>query len=165
MSNGQPFYGKYRGIVSDNRDPLNMGRIRARIPDVLGENECGWALPSLPYAGNGVGLFLLPPLNSSVWMEFEQGNPDYPIWTGCFWAKEGDAPLTPAVPEKKLLKTDTGTITLDDTPGSGGVFIETTAGMKISIDSASITIDDGQGGSIKLTGPQVSINDGALEVV
>jgi len=109
MSNGQPFYGKYRGIVSDNRDPLNMGRIRARIPDVLGENECGWALPSLPYAGNGVGLFLLPPLNSSVWMEFEQGNPDYPIWTGCFWAKEGDAPLTPAVPEKKLLKTDTGT--------------------------------------------------------
>jgi len=164
MSNGQPFYGKYRGTVTDNRDPLNMGRIRARVPDVLGENESGWALPSLPYAGSGVGLFLLPPLKSSVWMEFEQGNPDYPIWTGCFWA-QGEAPVTPAVPEKKLLKTDIGTITLDDTPGSGGIFIETAAGMKISIDSAGITIDDGQGGSIKLTGPQVSINDGALEVI
>jgi hypothetical protein len=73
--------------------------------------------------------------------------------------------VNPAVPEKKLLKTDVGTITLDDTPGSGGIFIETAAGMKISIDSAGITIDDGQGGSIKLTGPQVSVNDGALEVV
>jgi uncharacterized protein involved in type VI secretion and phage assembly len=163
--NGPPFYGKYRGAVTDNRDPLSMARVRARVPDVLGENESGWALPCVPYAGNGVGLFFIPPINSSVWIEFENGDPDYPIWTGCFWSTAEEMPLTPAVPEKKVLKTEAGIITLDDTPGAGQLVIETTAGMKLSISTSGITIDDGQGGSIKLSGPSVSINDDALEVM
>lgn len=156
--------GKYRGIVADNRDPLMLGRIKARVQDVLGSNDSGWALPCVPYAGNGVGLFLVPPVNASVWMEFEHGDPDYPVWTGCFWA-QGEVPATPAVPEKKVLKTDAGTVTLDDTPGAGGITIETTAGMKIAISATGIEINDGQGGTIKLTGPKVSINDSALEVM
>lgn len=156
--------GKYRGIVTDNRDPLMLGRIKARVQDVLGSNDSGWALPCVPYAGNGVGLFLVPPVNASVWMEFEHGDPDYPVWTGCFWA-QGEVPATPAVPEKKVLKTDAGTVTLDDTPGAGGITIETTAGMKIAISATGIEINDGQGGTIKLTGPKVSINDSALEVM
>src|SRR5262249_20458572 len=161
---GPPFYGKYRGVVSDNRDPLMLGRVRAKVQDVLGDNESGWALPALPYAGNGVGLFLVPPTNASVWIEFEHGDPDYPIWTGCFWA-QGELPATPAVAEMKVLKTDTATITLNDLPGAGGVTIETTAGMKIVINVTGIEITNGQGGSIKLTGPQVSVNNGALEVM
>jgi uncharacterized protein involved in type VI secretion and phage assembly len=158
------FFGKFRGVVTDNRDPLMMGRIKAKVQDVLGGNDSGWALPSVPYAGNGVGLFLLPPVNASVWMEFEHGDPDYPIWTGCFWA-QGEVPADPAAPEKKVLKTDAGTITLDDTPGAGGITIETTSGMKISISTTGIEIDDGQGGTVKLIGPKVSINDSALEVI
>ena len=160
---GTPFYGKFRGVVSDNRDPLMLGRIRAKVQDVFGENESGWALPALPYAGNGVGLFLIPPTNASVWIEFEHGDPEYPIWTGCFWA-QGELPASPAVAEMKVLKTDTATITLNDLPGAGGITIETTLGMKIVIDATSMEITNGQGGSIKLTGPQVSINSGALEV-
>lgn len=159
---GQPFYGKFRGVVTDNRDPLMLGRVRARVPDVYGEEESGWALPSLPYAGNGVGLFLVPPMDALVWIEFEHGDPDYPIWTGCFWAV-GELPATPASPEMKVLKTDMGTITLNDTPGAGGLTIETTAGMKIVMNATGIEITNGQGG-IKLSGPQVSVNNGALEV-
>jgi len=160
---GPPFYGKYRGVVTDNRDPRSLGRVRARVPDVLGENESGWAMPAVPYAGNGVGLFLLPPVGALVWMEFEHGEADYPIWTGCFWAA-GEVPASPAGPEKKVLKSDAGTLTLDDAPGGGGVTIETTRGMKITMDTSGIQIDDGQGGSVKLTGVKVSVNDGALEV-
>lgn len=157
---GPPFYGKYRGVVSDNRDPQNQGRIRAKVQDVFGENESGWALPALPYAGNGVGLFLVPPVKASVWIEFEHGDADYPVWSGCFWAA-GELPVTPAVAEKKVLKTDTATITIDDSDGS--VTIETTSGMKIALTTSEIEITNGQG-SIKLTGPKVSINNDALEV-
>ena len=160
---GPPFYGKYRGVVTDNRDPLMLGRVRAKVSDVLGDRESGWAMPSVPYAGKGVGLFLIPPVNALVWIEFEHGHPDYPIWTGCFWAT-GETPATPAVAEMKVLKTDVGTITLNDLPGAGGITIETTAGMKIVINVSGIEITDGQGGSVKLTGPQVSVNNGALEV-
>jgi len=160
---GPRFYGKFRGVVTDNRDPLMLGRIKARVPDVFGSEDSGWALPSAPYAGNGVGLFLIPPGDASVWIEFEGGNPEYPIWSGCFWA-QGELPATPAIPEVKVLKTDSATITLDDTPGAGGVKIETTSGMKIEITLTGIEINNGVGGSIKLTGPKVSTNDGALEV-
>ena len=161
---GQQFHGKFRGVVSDNRDPLMLGRVRAKVQDVYGDEESGWAMPAVPYAGKNVGLFLIPPTNASVWIEFEHGDPDYPIWSGCFWA-QGELPATPAVAEMKVLKTDSGTITVNDLPGAGGITIETTLGMKVLIDSLGIEITTGQGGSVKLTGPQVSVNSGALEVL
>ncbi|PSR15928.1 baseplate assembly protein [filamentous cyanobacterium CCP3] len=159
---GPPFYGKYRGIVSDNQDPLFLGRIRAKVLDIYGDQESGWALPALPYAGNQVGLFLVPPVDAHVWIEFEGGNPEYPVWTGCFWA-QGEVPVTPALPAVKVLKTDVGSLTLDDTPGIGGITLETTAGMKIALTASGIELSNGQG-SIKITGPQISLNNGALEV-
>jgi uncharacterized protein involved in type VI secretion and phage assembly len=161
---GPPFFGKFRGKVTDNRDPLMLGRLRVKVPDVFGDNESGWAMPALPYTGNGVGLFLIPPTDASVWVEFEHGDPEYPIWAGGFWA-QGELPVSPAVAEMKVLKTDTATITINDLPGAGGITIETQTGMKIKIDTTGIEINNGMGGSIKLTGPQVSINNGALEVI
>src|SRR6185295_16483516 len=95
---GPPFYGKFRGKVTENRDPLMLGRLRVKAPDVYGEEESGWALPASPYAGNGVGLFLIPPTDASVWVEFEHGDPHYPIWAGCFWAT-GEVPASPGVAE------------------------------------------------------------------
>jgi uncharacterized protein involved in type VI secretion and phage assembly len=162
MSNG-PFYGKYRGVVSDNSDPNNLGRIRARVADVYGEEESGWAMPSVPYAGNSVGLFLIPPTNASVWFEFEHGNPDYPIWTGCFWA-ENEVPVSPASADKKVLKTGAGTITLDDTQGSNSITIETTNSLKIKMDQQGIEISNGSQ-KIMISSSSVSVDDGALEVM
>ena len=159
----EKFYGKYRGVVTDNRDPLFLGRVRAKVQDVLGENESGWATPCVPYAGKGVGLFLIPPTDAAVWIEFEHGDPDYPIWTGCFWA-QGELPATPGLAEKKVLKTDNCTLTLDDTPGIGGITLETSGGQKIKLSATGIEIDNGLGATIKLSGPSVKINDQALEV-
>jgi len=158
-----PMFGKFRGVVSDNRDPLMLGRIRAKVADVFGDNESGWAMPALPYAGKSVGLFLVPPTDAFVWIEFEHGDPEYPIWSGCFWA-QGEVPASPAVAEMKVLKTDLVTVTINDLPGAGGLTIETTQGMKIKISATGIEIDNGMGASIKLSGPQTSVNGGALEV-
>ncbi len=164
----QPFYGKYRGTVSDNQDPLMIGRIKARVPDVMGDQESGWAMPCAPFGGSGVGFFAIPASGAGVWIEFEHGDPDYPIWSGCWWGSVAEVPpLLLAPPYKKLMiKTEGGTtVLLDDTPGIGGITLETAGGQKIVMTSLGIEINNGMGGVIKMTGPQVSVNNGALEVV
>jgi len=158
------FFGKYRGKVENNVDPEQRGRIQVSVPTVLQEGSLSWAMPCLPYGGKSVGFFAIPPVGTSIWVEFEGGDPDYPIWTGCFWAT-GDAPASPTVAEVKILKTEEGTIELKDVPGAGGIKIETKAGMKIEMTAAGIKIDNGQGATIELAGPKVSINGSALEVI
>lgn len=165
MSGGSTrFYGKYRGTVTDNRDPQMKGRIKAQVPAILGEEESGWALPCVPYAGSGVGFFFVPPVGANVWIEFEGGNPGYPIWTGCYWGTTEMPPAVPGMPEIKIIKTDTATLKLDDTPGAGGITIETTTGLKIVMNVTGIEISNGAA-SIKLTPASVSVNNGALEVM
>lgn len=164
------FFGKYRGIVTDTMDPLMMGRIRARVPDVMGEQESGWAMPCAPFGGAGMGFFAVPKVGGGVWIEFEHGDPDYPIWSGCWWGSAADMPptlLAPPPPSKKvMLKTEGGhTILIDDTPGIGGITLETSSGQKIKLSTLGIEIDNGMGATIKLTGPQISVNNGALEVI
>jgi uncharacterized protein involved in type VI secretion and phage assembly len=164
------FFGKYRGIVTDTLDPLMMGRIRARVPDVMGDQESGWAMPCAPFGGEGMGFFAVPKVGAGVWIEFEHGDPDYPIWSGCWWGSAADMPptlLVPPPPSKKvMLKTEGGhTILIDDTPGVGGITLETSNGQKIKLSALGIEIDNGMGATIKLTGPQISVNNGALEVI
>jgi len=157
-----PFYGKYRGIVTDNKDPNGLGRVRVKVQDVLGDQESGWALPALPYAGNNVGLYLIPPVDAFVWVEFEHGEPDYPIWTGCFWGQSDTVPGDG--PDKKVLKTDIGTITINDAQGESSITIETTNSLKMVMDSSGIEISNGDN-KILLSSESVSVNDGALEVI
>jgi len=157
------FYGKYRGVVTDNQDPNGLGRVRVKVQDVLGEKESGWAMPSVPYAGDGVGLYMIPPVSAFVWIEFEHGDSEYPIWTGCFWLSKDNVPQGASGPDIKMLKTDVGTITLDDSPGGGGITIETTDGMKITMSSEGIKITNGEA-SVELSGIKVSVNEDALEV-
>jgi len=165
--NGGRFWGKYRGVVSDISDPRMLGRIKATVPDVLGDQESGWALPAAPFGGSQAGFFALPKTGAGVWIEFEHGDPDYPIWTGAWWGSESEVPsVLLAPPYKKLLiQTEGGhTVVLDDTPGTGGITLTTSGGQKLVLSSTGIEIDNGSGASLKLSGPQVSINGGALEV-
>ena len=160
------FYGKYRGIVTDNQDPQMQGRIRARVPDVTGDQDSGWAMPCMPFHG----FFALPTKGSGVWIEFEQGDPEYPIWTGCWW----EGPPTDKLPVSDLalpysqvvIKTQGGhSILLDDTPGTGGITLETATGQKIVLSVQGIEIDNGLGASITLQATKVAINKNALEVL
>ena len=161
------FLGKYRGIVSDVNDPLLIGRIRAYVPDVFGDDESGWALPCAPFGGSGSGFFALPATGAGIWVEFEHGDPDYPVWTGAWFGSTADLPpvlLSPPY-QKVMVVTQAGhQVILDDTPGVGGITLQTATGQKISLTPLGIEIDNGQGAVVKLTGPMVQVNNGALEV-
>ena len=87
------YYGKYRGFVASNKDPDQLGRLRLRIPSVLGTEVTDWALPCLPFGGTaGLGWFMIPEQDAQVWVEFEEGELRRPIWVGTFWQKRGDTP-------------------------------------------------------------------------
>jgi uncharacterized protein involved in type VI secretion and phage assembly len=162
------FYGKFRGVVSDNQDPMMIGRVKARVPEVTGDEETGWAMPCAPFGGSGMGFFAIPDTGAGVWIEFERGDPDYPIWAGCWFGSVADLPSDLLAPpyQKTMIKTKGGNIvTLDDTPGVGGITLQTSGGQKIKLSSTGIEIDNGMGGVIKITGPKVDINSGALEVI
>jgi type VI secretion system (T6SS) baseplate-like injector VgrG len=112
------FYGKYRGLVLVNVDPQNQGRLKAVVPEVLGTMPTNWCLPCTPYAGTLAGLFTTPMIGTGVWIEFEAGDVNRPIWTGCWWGI-AQVPLNelgqPAQFTSKVLRTDTGLlISMDD---------------------------------------------------
>lgn len=159
MNGEKQYWGKYPGTVVDNDDKQSRGRLKVKVPTVLAENESTWALPCVPYAGKGVGLFLIPPVESLVWVEFQQGNPQLPIWSGCYWAEKD----MPGSPDNKVLKTSNHSITLNDKSGSESITIEAKGGLKIIMDSNGIEISNGSQ-KITLSSDTVSVNDGALEV-
>jgi hypothetical protein len=137
----QKFFGKYRGIVLNNIDPLYRGRIIVEVPDVLGTEVSGWALPCVPYAGRNVGFLALPPVGASVWVEFEQGDPDFPIWSGCFWA-EGEMPMIPDAARTKIFKTESNYLVMSDVPGQEGLTLEIdTIPMKMVFNSSGFKIN------------------------
>ncbi len=157
------YYGKYRGQVTDNGDPDNLGRVKAKVPRLLGDEETGWALPAFVYGGaSEQGLFAVPDTGAGVWIEFEGGDLSYPIWSGTWFTSN-------AIPEsaqagKKVLKTKSGhKIVLDDDGGS--LEITDSNGNSIKMDASGIELSDSNGNSIKMDASGVSINDGALEVM
>ncbi|MDC7341110.1 phage baseplate assembly protein V [Streptomyces lydicus] len=160
------FYGKYRGKVTANTDPLMRGRVQVSVPAVLGTGRLSWAEPCVPYAGPDVGLFAVPPTGANVWVEFEAGDPDRPILAGCFWGT-GEAPAAGALPGVKMWKTEAVTVTLSDLPG-GGFTIEVgppaaAVPVRISCTGEGLELSAGPA-DVKLSGPTVSVNNGALEV-
>jgi hypothetical protein len=162
------YFGKYRGKVKTNLDPMMLGRVQVSVPAVLGEGSLSWAMPCVPYAGSGVGFFMIPPVDANVWVEFEGGDIDYPIWSGCFWGI-GEVPATPAVPQMKVIKLDSITLTLSELPGVGGVTLEVSPPsvglpLKMTFDVNGIKLEAGPLGTVELTPAGVKINSGALEV-
>lgn len=163
------FFGKYRGKVTNNVDPEQSGRIQISVPAVLGEGQLSWAMPSIPYAGMQNGFYAIPPMQANVWVEFEGGDPDYPIWSGCFWGT-GEVPAlalaTPTtVPHIVMQTTAQTTFLLSDAPGpTGGIMLKTATGASILINDTGITISNGKGATIQMTGSSVMINGAAFVV-
>jgi Type VI secretion system/phage-baseplate injector OB domain len=192
MSNGDEqtgaltrYYGKYRGTVLTNVDPEQRGRIIALVPDVLGITPSNWAHPCVPIAGKQEGTFMVPQIGAGIWIEFEQGDPDYPIWVGGFWGALAEVPAAASIPpailpgqniviqttlQHLLILSDAQPIPMETAvpaptpPGTGGIVLRSPSGAMIVVNDAGIFINNGKGASVELVGPSVMINKIALVV-
>lgn len=157
------FFGKYRGVVVRNTDDTNRGRLLVRVP-AIGNQEV-WALPCLPFAGPGLGAYLLPEEGSGVWVEFEAGDLSYPIWTGCFWADDElpkDEQGSAATPPVKIMRSKEGmlvalddarrAVVVSDGDGSNSITIEVQRGQVTVKGAAKVVVE----------APQIELVDGAI---
>jgi uncharacterized protein involved in type VI secretion and phage assembly len=169
MTDKQRYYGKYRGTVLNNVDPMQQGRIMIQVPEVLGPAVTSWALPCVPFAGTQTGVFYFPPMGSAVWVEFEGGDSNFPIWVGGFWTNAAEIPVLaagpPGVQRFVLQLLAQTTLLVSDVPGpTGGFLLKTTTGAMLMINDTGITLSNGKGAVISMVGPTVTINAGALAV-
>jgi uncharacterized protein involved in type VI secretion and phage assembly len=167
------FYGKYRGLVKDNEDKTGRGRLKVQVKSVCGDDPV-WAMPCVPYAGKDVGLVALPDKETGVWVEFEGGDPSFPIWTGFFWADD-EAPEK-ADPKIKIWKTAKTTLKLHD--GDDKILAETSGKARIelgqdviseageakhTVGSAGVVSEQGAG-KVEVTPGVVKVNSGSMVV-
>lgn len=167
------FWGKYRGTVINNVDPELRGRLQINIPDVLNVVPSTWAEPCTPLAGPtgpGMGVYMVPPIGAGVWVEFERGDPNYPIWVGCRWGSPSDIPPLahagiPASPNIVIQTLGQHSLVISDLPGpTGGLMLKSAAGASIIVNDTGIYIQNGRGASLIMTGPTITVNNGALVV-
>jgi hypothetical protein len=170
VASGRRYYGKYRGIVANTLDPLQIGRIQAIVPDTTGLLPSTWALPCLPIAGIQNGAFIVPVLGSNVWIEYEQGNLDYPIWVGMFYGSAAETPLLakgvkPILPQITLQTSPLTGMTINDdlTSPSGGITLQS-GPASISVSAKGVVIKYGLTYSIRIDPLGVDINNKTLTV-
>jgi hypothetical protein len=161
------FYGKYRGIVLLNVDPLNQGRLKAIVPEVLGFIPTTWALPCTPYAGTLAGFFAIPQFGTGVWIEFEAGDPSRPVWSGCWWGaaqipvNEVGAPPTP--PLAKIFTTDLQLhFSMDDATQTITIADKLLGGNKIMMNLALGTLVNSPS-FVTLNAPQIRLGAAAFQ--
>lgn len=164
------YYGKFRGTVTNNIDPMQIGRLQVMVPDVSGLAPMAWAMPCVPVAGVQSGVLVMPMIGANIWVEFERGDPDYPVWVGGFWGNATDVPKggpnpVPGVTRLVMQTALKHCIAISDADdGIGGIVLQSADGASVRINRTGITIQNGQGASIRLAGPTVDINNGALAV-
>ena len=170
----EKFYGKYRGTVVINVDPELRGRLICMVPDVLGLVPSSWCEACTPLAGPTgppMGTYMVPPIGAGVWVEFEYGDPNKPIWTGCRFAPSNVPPLAltnPAIPNICIQTFLQNMIMVSDmppTPVTGGIMLKSTTGAMIVVNDSGIYISNGKGALITMIGPVIDFNGGALTIL
>jgi uncharacterized protein involved in type VI secretion and phage assembly len=129
--------------VTNNQDAEQRGRIKVQVPSVLRDVQA-WARPCLPY-----GHFFIPTVESQVWVEFEAGDPNYPIWVGVWYLPDAvpeEAKIAP--PDNRVIQTASGhTVQIMDQDGEEKIVITHKDDSFISIDKNGSVLVANQKGS------------------
>lgn len=168
--NSHKHFGKFRGTVTNNQDPIMIGRVQVLVHGVSSYQPTAWALPCVPLAGPQSGIFVVPAIGANVWVEFERGDLDFPVWVGGYWDAVSNVPMGgsnpgPAMTRIVIQSQLRNSLTISDVDdGTGCIVLQSADGASLRISRAGITIQNGKGASIQLVGPTVDINTGALVV-
>lgn len=142
------FYGKYDGTVIDIADEQMLGRIMVKVPSVFGPDMTVRARPCF-----SPGHFFVPPIDSHVWIEFEAGDPQYPLWVG-IWYPQGTSPPEAQVdpPQHRVIHTPSGHIVeISDEDGAETITIKHKQNAFVAIDeNGSVTIANKNGAYVFL---------------
>src|SRR4051794_22030915 len=150
------WYGKYSGTVVDDKDPKKQGRLQVEVPSVWRGTKPLWARPCFP-----PGQFFTPPVGAHVWVEFEAGDPQYPLWVGVWWA-EKDVPEKAALelPTTRVITTPSGhTVEFDDKEGEEAITVHHKADGFVSIDpQGSVVVGNSSGSLIYLNAADAEVS-------
>jgi hypothetical protein len=167
--------GLYRGTVTLNTDPEFRGRLMLTIPDVLSFSPSTWVEPCTPLSGPtgpAMGVYMVPAVGAGVWVMFEHGDVNLPVWIGCRFDTAANVPplallgnpLDPTIHIQSLLQHSISISDVPPTPATGGIVLKSTTGAMIVVNDSGIFINNGKGATITLTGPLINFNLGALTV-
>jgi len=176
MSEDGKYWGLYQGTVLQNVDPMLKGRLQLVVPDVMSLLPTTWAEPCVPLAGPTgppMGVYMVPPIGTGVWVEFEHGDANKPVWIGCRWGLPSDIPPlahvgNPADPNIVIQSLLQHAIVISDmppTPITGGIILKSTTGAMIVVNDSGIYISNGKGAMITMIGPVIDLNSGALTIL
>jgi uncharacterized protein involved in type VI secretion and phage assembly len=165
------YFGKYRGTVINNVDPEFRGRLLLMVPDVYQLIPSTWAEPCVPLAGPTgppMGVYMVPPIGTGVWVEFEQGNPDYPVWVGCRWGAASDVPPLalaglPVSPNIVVQTAGQNAIIISDVPAIG-ILLKTAGGASVMVNDTGIYIQN-TGPTLNITGATINITGTAINLM
>jgi len=104
------------GVVTDNKDPQKLGRVKVKFP-ILSERDTSWWCPIIMLgAGKNRGWFFIPEVDDEVLCMFEHGDLDRPLVVGALWnGKDKPADKNPGGNPRRVLKSRQGSkITFDD---------------------------------------------------
>lgn len=145
------------GIVRDNEDPENLGRVKLEFPWRDADDQSYWARIATAMTGDGYGTYFLPEVEDEVLVGFENGDIHSPIVVGSLWSGNRKPPEDNADGNNDVRKIETRSghvVEFDDNDQEGAVTIETAAGHTVTLDDASgseaVTIEDNGGNSVSM---------------
>lgn len=170
------FPGLYRGTVEFNIDPEQRGRLLLAIPDVLSFIPSTWVEPCAPLSGPpgpGMGVYMVPPKGAGVWVMFEHGDVNHPVWLGCRFDTTADPPadaklgnpLDPNIVIQSMLRNTLIVSDMPPTPLTGGIVLRSTTGAMIVVNDSGIYLNNGKGAQISMVAKAIDFNLGAMTII